>query len=303
MKSPLAPLALALFFALALFVAPACVAEPARPPATGPRLAALAAVPLSDQPSRLAPEPAPAREAPAPPAEPLAPSPAEPRFDSSLPTEITVAGDRLAQVAHGAVGNARAIVYLHGLCGNVHAFRPWAEAAIQLATIIAVLGDDPCDEPARFKWGADLARTDERILRAIRAVSAVRGAPLDERDVTLIGYSQGSARAERLLQKYPERYRRALLIAGPHEHVPSSFDRALAVAIIAGGKDLKAHLQDSAAKAQKAGVRAQYFKLPGAHHGEYGADAVRVMGAALAWVYAEPGTSGSFNQGGNAASP
>lgn len=203
-----------------------------------------------------------------------------------------MAGDRLAQVAHGATGNRRALIYLHGVCGNIHAFRPWAEAATPLGTLIAVPGNDACTEPGRFKWGGDLGRTNERILRAMRAVGAVRGALLDEDDVTLIGYSQGSAHAERLAHKYPGRYRRVVLVAGPHEHAVASFGGLLGVAIVAGGLDAKVHLRESAEKAGRAGVRARYFELPGARHGEYGGEGARVMGEALRWVLGGVGGEG-----------
>jgi pimeloyl-ACP methyl ester carboxylesterase len=149
-----------------------------------------------------------------------------------------------------------------------------------------VRGDDRCKEAGRYKWGPGVERTDKRIVAALRAVGDARGAPLDVESVTLVGYSQGSARAEALVRAFPSRYRRAILVAGPHEHSPGSFREALGIAVVAGENDLKAHLQDSAAKAAKAGVRARYFELPGARHGEYGPDAVKVMGDALGWVLA-----------------
>ncbi len=212
-----------------------------------------------------------------------------PRFDPSLPTEVPVAGDLVALVAHGPTGNRRAIVYLHGVCGDVTKYRAWAEAAVHFGTVVAVRGDDRCKEPGRYRWGFGLDRTDRRIVAALRAVGEARGAPLDGESVTLVGYSQGSARAEALVRAFPSRYRRAVLVAGPKEHAPSSFREALGVAVVAGENDLKTHLQDSAAKAAKVGVRARYFELPGARHGEYGPAAVKVMGDALGWVFAEAG--------------
>lgn len=236
------------------------------------------------------PSPAPAVAETAPPESPPAPEPAPAeRFDPSLPTEVAVAGDRVAQVAHGATGNRRAIVYLHGVCGDIHKFRAWTEVGVHFGTVVAVPGDDKCKDAGRFKWGFDVRRTDLRIVAAVRAVGEARGAGLDAEAITLVGYSQGSARAEALVRAFPQRYRRAVLVAGPHEHTPSSFREALGIAIVAGGKDLKTHLQDSALKAAKAGVHARYFELPGARHGEYGAEGTRVMGDALAWVFGDTG--------------
>ena len=76
-------------------------------------------------------------------------------------------------------------------------------------------------------------------------------------------------------------------MAGPREHEPPSFRQALGIAIVAGEKDARTHLYDAAAKAAKAGVRARYFELPGARHGEYGPEAVRVMGEVFTWVLAD----------------
>ncbi len=215
------------------------------------------------------------------------PAPPVEKFDPALPTEVPVAGDLVAQVAHGAVGNRRVIVYLHGVCGDVHKFRAWTDAAIHFGTVVAVLGDDKCKDAGRYKWGFGVERTDRRIVAAVKAVSAVRSAPLDLEAITLVGYSQGSARAEALVRAFPSRYRRAILVAGPKEHTPASFHDALGIAMVGGGRDLKTHLQESAVKAAKAGVRARYFELPGARHGEYGAEAVKVMGAALSWVFVD----------------
>lgn len=272
---------------------------------TAPRLAAALAALLITACAATAPEPPPPRAQlvsqspppsapPAPLAETAAPEPSPPpppdapaeRFDPSLPTEVPVAGDLVALVAHGPVGNDRAIVYLHGVCGDVTKYRSWSEAAVRFGTVVAVRGDDKCKEPGRYKWGHPLSRTDRRILAALRAVGEARGAPLDTGAITLVGYSQGSAHAEALVRAFPSRYRRAVLVAGPNEHTPSSFREALAVAVVAGEKDLKTHLQDSATKAAKAGVRARYFELPGARHGEYGPEAVPVMGEVLSWVFA-----------------
>lgn len=226
--------------------------------------------------------PSPTAVAPEPPAVPVE------RFDPSLPTEVPVAGDLAARVAHGAIGNRRAIVYLHGHCGNVEKFRDWQAAGVRFGTVVALFGDDKCKEPGRFKWGSSAARTDQRIQAALKAVSAVRDVPLDLGAVTLVGYSQGSARAEALVRAYPTRYPRAILVAGPKEHAAQSFREALGIAVVGGQRDLTAHLKDAADKAVKAGVHARYFELPGARHGEYGPDAVKVMGEALSWVFTPP---------------
>lgn len=265
----------------------ACVASPPEPPRAPP----------PPRETRSAPSVAPSPPAPPPEAEnvseddpeaPPEPAPREDVFDTTLPVEVPVTGDKTVLVAHGKRDNRQVIVYLHGLCGDVTKYRAFAAASVHYGTVIALRGDDKCDEPGRFKWGSGVDQTHVRILSAVSAVSAVRPVPLDPRPITLVGYSQGSARAEALVNMFPGRYKRAVLVAGPREHNPKSFQDALGIAIVAGEKDLKTHLSESAAKAQKAGVRAKYFELPGARHGEYGPEAVKVMGEALAWVFAPP---------------
>ncbi|MBK8258655.1 MAG: hypothetical protein IPK82_39100 [Polyangiaceae bacterium] len=238
------------------------------------------------QPIQVPPTPAAAAPAAVPTAveNPSPPAPPQPEFDSTLPTEIQVAGDLKVLAAHGPKGNRRAIVYLHGVCGDVTKYQAWSTAAVSFGTVVAVRGDDKCKEPGRYKWGDSVGRTDKRLVAAVRAVSAVRGEPLDTGALVLVGYSQGAARAEGLVRTFPDRYPRAVLVAGPKEHAPSSFTKALAIAVVGGEKDLTLHLVDSVQKARKAGVHAKYFLLPGARHGDYGPQAVKVMGEVLEWT-------------------
>jgi predicted esterase len=199
------------------------------------------------------------------------------------PTRVVVPGDRPVQVAHGAPGDRRAIVYLHGVCGRVEAFRAWERAAVRHGTVVALLGDAPCDGTGRFSWGPDVARIDARVTAALRAVGEVRGAPLDASDVTVIGYSQGSLRAAALARRFPGRYRRVVIAASPTTPTPDGLQRVRA-ALVGGGLDRRQHLFDAARAFRAAGLDASYFELPGAHHGEYGPDAERAMGDVLTWL-------------------
>lgn len=239
------------------------------------------AIQVPPTPTPTAPEPAPLATA----AESVSPPAAhEPEFDLTLPTEIQVAGDLTVLAAHGPKGNHRAIVYLHGVCGDVTKYQAWSNAAVTLGTVVAVRGDDKCKEPGRYKWGDSVDRTDKRLVAAVRAVGAVRGEPLDTESMILVGYSQGAARAEGLVRTFPQRYKRAVLVAGPREHNASSFRQAKAIAVVGGEKDLHQHLEDAVHKAEKVGVHIRYFQLPGARHGDYGPAAVKVMGDVLDWT-------------------
>jgi predicted esterase len=202
------------------------------------------------------------------------------------PTKIAVPLDQAVYVAHAPPGEQRAIVYLHGRCGDVLAFRAWARAAARYGTLIALQGDVPCKGGWRSTWSYDMAGLDRRIHRAIEAVSAARGSPLDAASITLVGYSLGAARVEGLAKRFPGRYERAILIAGPSPPEASSFPGAAAVVLMAGDRDRRRHLQEAAAALLAGGVPARFMLLPGARHGEYGPAGERVMGEALAWAFA-----------------
>lgn len=203
---------------------------------------------------------------------------------SPLPTRVHVPGDRSVQVAHGARGDRRAIVYLHGVCGRVEAFRAWERAAVRYGTVIALLGDAPCGGSGRFSWGPDVAHLDARVTAALRAVGALRGEPLDEANVAVIGYSQGSLRAAALARRFPLRYRRIVLAAAPTTPSPAGLT-PLRAALVAGGLDRRQHLMDASRAFRAAGLAASYFELPNARHGEYGPDGERAMGEVLAWLF------------------
>jgi predicted esterase len=279
-SSPRPPLIarLAATSALALGVASVTCAAP-RP---GP------ALPAGSLPAPAAP-PARARPAAAePPREPdvVAAEPA--RFAAGLPTNVRVPGDRSVEVAFGAIGDRRVIVYLHGVCGRIEAFRAWERAAVEHGTVVALRGDEPCEGTGRFRWGPDVAHIDARVRAAVRAVAVARGEPLDDAAVTVIGYSQGSLRAAALARRFPDRYRRVVLAAAPTTPSPAGLSGAR-TALVAGGLDRRQHLFEASRAFRAAGIAASYFELPGARHGEYGPDGERAMGEVLAWLDGDGG--------------
>ncbi len=201
-----------------------------------------------------------------------------------LPSFIAVPHDRPVHVAHGALDDPRVLIYMHGVCGNAEAFRMWEAAARRFGTVISLLGDDPCDEPGRFQWGLDTRAENRRISRAIDAVSAVRGAPLDATRVTLVGYSQGALRVEALAAAFPERYPRIIAIGGPRGPHLDSFRKNQAVALVVGAWDIREHLRETADKLARRHIHVRYVELPRARHGQYGPEADRVMGDVLTWL-------------------
>ncbi len=211
--------------------------------------------------------------------------PARAAFETGATVTVTVSGDKEVLLVHGAPGDRRALIYLHGKCGDVRAFGSWASAASQHGTLVALLGDEPCKGSPRTTFSRDLALLDRRITSALRAASEARGEPLDDRSVTLLGYSGGASRAASLAIRYPDRYPRLVLIAAPSAPPAASLRSARAIVFIAGGRDRQEHLRKAADAMAQAGSPATFMLLPGAAHGEYGPDASRVMGEALAWAF------------------
>jgi pimeloyl-ACP methyl ester carboxylesterase/predicted small lipoprotein YifL len=208
-------------------------------------------------------------------------------FEPGATITLPVPGDKDVLLVHGAPGDRRAFIYLHGKCGDVRAFGSWAGAASKLGTLAALLGDERCEGTQRYRFSRDLALLDRRVTSALRAASEIRGEALDDRAVTLIGYSGGASRAAALASRFPDRYPRLLLIAAPAAPAAGSLKAARAVVFIAGERDRREHLREAAEAMARAGRPATFMLLPGAAHGEYGPEASRVMGDALAWAFAK----------------
>ena len=207
---------------------------------------------------------------------------------NTAPIQLAVEGDTPIEVVAGPTDSDRVVIYLHGVCGDVHAFGSWVGAATRHATFIAMRGDLPCEQRrGRYKWSYNYAHLNRRILKAIRAANALRPKPLDDTDVALIGYSQGARRAELMAAHFPQRYRRVAIIAIVSEPSPDLLSKAHSILLMAGSRDARQHIKDGAEKLRRSGKRVQYMELPGARHGEYGPDAPRVMRIALDWLFAE----------------
>jgi pimeloyl-ACP methyl ester carboxylesterase len=171
------------------------------------------------------------------------------------------------------MASRRAIVYLHGYCGDVNAVGAFMPAAAAHGTLIALLGDEPCkDKPGRFKWGHDTHALDQRIQRAIRLVNRAQKLDLDPRDVTLFGYSQGAVRAEALSRYYAARYPRVILGGPPRRPKPEDFKRVRAIAVFGGELEDTHDMLGGADDLTRAGFHARFFLLPGVDHGDFGGE-------------------------------
>ena len=190
-------------------------------------------------------------------------------------------------VMRGEPRGSGKLVFIHGICGHGLGYaQSFVRSAARHGTLIAPQGDRPCDGTPLAKWSLDTGALDERIVAAFHALGFVD--PIA--DVTVIGYSQGANRAESLARKWPVRYTRLVLIAGPTKVSPYGLGVRSAV-MMAGTLDRQDLMQASSKAFLAAGRRARYLPLPNARHGAMGDNPEATMGAALDWLYTEPASS------------
>lgn len=196
--------------------------------------------------------------------------------------EVRVRDDLPAYVTRGARMHRRAMVFLAGMCthpgGYVMAFQHIASTR---GDLLGLQGDVSCNGDGSMRmWSYDLAKLDRRIDAAF--VAAGRPAP---EEVLVIGYSQGAERAQRLMERWPEKYTRGILIASPVTPSPPTLRKASAILLMAGSFDIsQARMRGAVAPLVKAGIPAGYMVLPHAHHGEFGDTPEETMRAALDFV-------------------
>jgi len=204
--------------------------------------------------------------------------------------DVVVQGDLNAFVVRGGrvdAGAGRPMVFVPGMCVHPRDYMlTFQGAAGARGDLLGVQGDVSCGGNGYARrWSGDLGAMDRRIVAAFRAAGL--GEP---RDVTLIGYSQGAERAEKLLARFPERYARAVLIASPIAPSPRSFQGSPAVVLMAGSLDpfgVRTMREGERAFAGAKGTAGRgkpavtFITLPGARHGQMGDRPEETMGAAL----------------------
>ena len=158
-------------------------------------------------------------------------------------------------------------MFVPGLCSNAYAYLlGFPEAARQQGGVVAIDGDVPCVPGFRsFSW--DAARLDARIRAALAAAGQ---SAFPEEGVTLVGYSQGAALAEQLVQRWPARYTRLVLIGAPTDPSPSHFRTAKGVVTMSCSLDVPWRMKEAARGIARAGVPSRYVEMPGCTHGNIG---------------------------------
>ena len=206
---------------------------------------------------------------------------------SGIATTVEVPGDAPVTVVHASAEKRNVLVFLHGRCSHPDVdIASWAQIASLEGTLLVPRADQPCpgvDADVR-RWTGDLDQIQARIDAALAVVGASRAGGVDTGTITLIGYSEGSARAEALAGRSPERYRRVILIGSPEIPSPVHLGQTLAVAFLAGEKDRQDLMRSGQRALETGGKHARFFELPGAEHGEFGPEGGRVMGEALTWL-------------------
>lgn len=193
---------------------------------------------------------------------------------------LKVPGDHPASIVRGAEGTLLRTVFVPGLCSNANAYlQGFPEAARKHGGVIAIDGDQPCAPGFRsFSW--DAAKLDARLEAALAAAEIE---PSGKEGLTLVGYSQGAALAEQLVQRWPARYTRFVLIGAPTDPGAAHFAKARGVVTMSCSRDVPARMKDAARRMNGAAIPAAYFEMPGCTHGNI-AEGDRVLGDALAWL-------------------
>ena len=195
------------------------------------------------------------------------------------PRTLKVEGDLDAYVAGD---RAPTIVFLTGSCSHpLPSLKAFESAGAAHGGILALQGDLPCKggDPSLRRWSPDTVLTSARIDAALAAAGATRTT-----DLTLMGYSQGAERAEWLARRFPAKYTRFVLMAGPVIPAPSRFSGARAVVALAGHGDVRENMAEGARRLRRASIPALYLEVPGTQHGELTAAIDPVVGQALDWL-------------------
>lgn len=172
------------------------------------------------------------------------------------------------------------IVFLAGMCGHAQYYvQAFQEAAAARGVVVAPQGELLCGKGPYSTLSGDLKKLDQRIVQAFAAL----GIP-NPHDVVTIGYSLGATHAENLARIWPERYTRLVLIAAPKAPSPYNLAGVKRAVMLAGSKDRKDLMRRGVTLMTQAKIPSTFLELPGAHHGEMGTDAERVMAEALTFA-------------------
>ncbi|NUP10973.1 MAG: alpha/beta hydrolase [Polyangiaceae bacterium] len=196
--------------------------------------------------------------------------------------QIAVAGDLPASMVRGKTKRPILTVFLPGVCSNAYAYlASFTETARAAGGVVAIDGDKPCAGSPGFHTFAAGTETQHARIEAALVAAGVESIPPE--GITLIGYSQGASIAERLAERWPERYQRIVLMGSPKDPSVDKLKNVRAVATMSCSLDVPPRMKGGAARLEKAGVPSAYFEMPGCTHGNI-AEGDRVFGEVFAWL-------------------
>jgi pimeloyl-ACP methyl ester carboxylesterase len=200
---------------------------------------------------------------------------------------VAVDHDSPAFVVRADPEAAPRLAFLPGVCSNAYAYLlSFPEAARAHGGVVAIDGDRPCVGAPGFRsfsWDAKVQ--DARISRALQAASPGSLSGSSSGPVTLVGYSAGAGIGEQMAERWPERYRRLVLIGAPSDPSVRRLAQAEAVVTMSCARDVPGRMKSAAQRLRAAGVPATYIEMPGCTHGMLGEAEAR-LGEAFRWLEA-----------------
>ncbi|HSO30993.1 MAG TPA: hypothetical protein VLT33_00715 [Labilithrix sp.] len=195
---------------------------------------------------------------------------------------IRVPGDLVASLVRSSSGAAPTTVFLPGICSSALGYlQAFPEAARRQGGVVAIDGDQPCgnlEGYRSFSW--DAGKLHARI-EAAAAAAGLQAVPRE--GLTLVGYSQGAALGEQLVQRWPSRYARVVLIGAPTDPSAARFAEARAVVTMSCSRDVPWKMKEATSRFVKAGIPSTYLEMPGCTHGGM-TDTERTFDAAFDWL-------------------
>lgn len=206
-----------------------------------------------------------------------APAPAPARVD-----RLPVPGDLPASLVPSLDGTPPTTVFLPGLCSNAHAYlQAFPEAARRQGGVVAIDGDQPCGALKDFRsFSWDATKLHARIEAATTAAGL---AAVPKEGLTLVGYSQGAALAEQLVQRWPSRYSRIVLIGAPTDPSATRFAEARGIVTMSCSRDVPGKMKEATKRFVRAGIPSTYVEMPDCTHGNI-TDGDRTFDAAFSFL-------------------
>jgi hypothetical protein len=213
---------------------------------------------------------------------PVAVRPAPERVEPVKTVPLDVPGDQPVFALRGVKPGARAVgVFLHGFCSHGQGLlQAFEHAAAEAGHFIALQGDLRCGfEPMRA-WSGDPVAIDRRIDAALRAYLGAE----HRAEVVLGGSSQGVERAVLLARRFPNKYRRLILLSGPKQVSPTGLSQLEGAYFFAGENENVWPSRLSADRFRRAGLRTEFFAIPNAGHSDFGGQGNPLMRKAFPFL-------------------